>query len=76
MAEYRVISGKDFIKAKPTGQIDLAESKKVLASIASITRPPADYEILLDIRDVNVNRGLNVKAFKNNNKLSIINYQS
>ena len=55
MAEYRVISGKDFIKAKPTGQIDLAESKKVLASIASITKPPADYEILLDIRDVNVN---------------------
>ncbi|MBW8015179.1 MAG: hypothetical protein FVQ82_03260 [Planctomycetes bacterium] len=55
MAEYRVISGKDFIKAKPTGQIDLQESKKVLASIASITKPPADYEILLDIRDVNHN---------------------
>ena len=56
MGEYRVISGKDFIKAKPTGQIDLQESKKVLASIAAITKPPADYEILLDIRDVNVNR--------------------
>ena len=53
MVEYRVISGKDFLRAKPTGEIDLEESKKILASIASITKPPADYEILLDIRQAN-----------------------
>ena len=53
MAEYRVISGKDFIKAKPTGQIYLEASKELLTSIASITTGPTDYEILLDIRDAN-----------------------
>ena len=56
MPEYRVISGKDFIKAKPNGDLDLEESKKLLTSIASITKPPADYEIMLDIRDVNINK--------------------
>jgi hypothetical protein len=55
MGEYRVISGKDFIKARPTGDVDLEGSKKILASIASVTVPPADYEILLDIREVNHN---------------------
>lgn len=53
MPEYRVISGKDFIKAKPSGDLDLEGSKKMLASIASVTKPPANYEIMLDIRDVN-----------------------
>jgi hypothetical protein len=53
MGEYRTITGKDFLKAKPSGEIDLEESKKMLASIALITKPPADYEILLDIRDIN-----------------------
>jgi hypothetical protein len=56
MAEYRVISGKDFIKAKPSGDLDLEGSKKMLASIASVTKPPANYEIMLDVRDVNSNK--------------------
>lgn len=54
MTEYRVISGKDFMKAKPTGQVDLEQSKKILSSITTVTSPPADYEILLDIRQVNI----------------------
>jgi hypothetical protein len=31
---YKIIQAKDFIKAKPTGEIDLNESKKVLGQIA------------------------------------------
>jgi hypothetical protein len=56
MGEYRTISGKDFFKAKPSGELDLEGSKKMLASIALITKPPADYEILLDFRETNYNK--------------------
>ena len=31
---YKIIKAKDFMKAKPTGEIDLDESKKVLNQIA------------------------------------------
>ena len=48
---YKVISAKDFLRAKPTGEIDLEYAKKMLAEIALISSPPADYEILLDVRD-------------------------
>jgi hypothetical protein len=48
--DYMIVSAKDFIKAKPSGEIDLEQSKKVLSEIATIAEPPADYEILLDIR--------------------------
>ncbi len=48
--DYMIVSAKDFIKAKPSGEIDLEQSKKILGEIATIAEPPADYEILLDIR--------------------------
>ena len=48
--DYKIISAKDFIKAKPSGEMDLEQSKKMLGKIATIAEPPADYEILLDIR--------------------------
>ncbi len=48
---YKLISAKDFIKAHPTGEPDLEQSKKILVELASIAEPPADYEILLDVRD-------------------------
>ena len=48
---YKVINAKDFLRAKPTGEIDLEYAKEVLTQIALISRPPADYEILFDIRD-------------------------
>ncbi len=47
----RIIRGGDFIKAKPTGEIDLERSKKLLGEIAEIAGSPAEYEILLDVRD-------------------------
>ena len=48
---YKLISAKDFIKAHPTGEPDLEQSKKILIELASIAEPPADYEILLDVRE-------------------------
>ena len=52
---YKIISAKDFIKAKPSGEIDLEQSKKVLVELASIAKPRADCEILLDVRQVYTN---------------------
>ena len=48
---YKIISAKDFIKANPTGEPDLEEAKRILIELVSIAQPPADYEILLDIRE-------------------------
>ena len=48
---YKLISAKDFIKAHPTGEPDLEQSKKILIELAAIAKPPADYEILLDVRE-------------------------
>jgi hypothetical protein len=47
---YKIIQAKDFIKARPTGGIDLDESKKVLGQIADMARVVGDCEILLDAR--------------------------
>lgn len=52
-ATYKIINAKDFIKANPSGKVDLAQSKQMLIELATIAEPPADYEILLDIREVN-----------------------
>ena len=48
---YKIITAKDFIKANPAGHPDLAEAKKVLIELLTIAQPPADYEILLDVRE-------------------------
>lgn len=50
---YKIINAKDFIKARPTGEVDLEQSKQILIELAAIAEPPADYEILLDIREAN-----------------------
>jgi hypothetical protein len=50
-AHYKIIHAKDFIKAKPTGEIDLEESKRVLGQIADMASLPGEYEILIDVRD-------------------------
>jgi proline racemase len=48
---YKIIQAKDFIKAKPTGEIDLKESKKVLGQIADLVEAVGDYEVLIDVRE-------------------------
>ena len=48
---YKIIQAKDFIKAKPTGEVDLEESKKILGEMAEIASLPGEYNILLDVRE-------------------------
>ena len=48
---YKIIQAKDFIKARPTGGIDLQESKKVLGQLAEMARMVKGCEILMDIRE-------------------------
>jgi hypothetical protein len=48
---YKIIMAKDFIKAKPTGGIDLKESKKVLGQLAEMAKLVENCEILIDVRE-------------------------
>jgi hypothetical protein len=48
---YKIIQAKDFIKARPTGGIDLEESKKVLGQVAEMVKLVGDCEILMDVRE-------------------------
>ena len=52
---YKIIQAKDFIKAKPTGEIDLDESKIVLGQVAQMEHLIGDHELLLDLREVHSN---------------------
>ena len=52
---YKLISAKDFIKVHRTGEPDLEQSKRLLIELASIAEPPADYDILLDLREAHGN---------------------
>jgi hypothetical protein len=53
MAEvmYKIIQAKDFVKAKPTGEIDLEQSKRILGDLADIAAMPEAFDILMDIRE-------------------------
>jgi hypothetical protein len=48
--QLRIIHATDFLKARPTGEIDLEHAKQVLTSLAAANRPPRDRDILLDLR--------------------------
>ena len=52
---YKIIQAKDFIKAKPAGETDLEESKKVLGQLAEMAKLVEDCEILLDVREAYCN---------------------
>jgi hypothetical protein len=49
--DYKIIQAKDFIKATPTGEVDLKESKKVLGQIAEMLGLVGTYELLVDVRE-------------------------
>jgi hypothetical protein len=49
---YKIIQAKDFLKAKPSGEIDLAQSKKILGDIADMAGTTGEYDILIDVREV------------------------
>jgi hypothetical protein len=47
---YKIISSNEFLKAKPSGEFDREESKKMLVEIVTFAESPVDYEMLLDVR--------------------------
>ncbi len=49
--EYKIISANEFLKAKPSGEFDHEESKKMLVEIATLIESPANCEVLLDFRE-------------------------
>ncbi len=48
---YKIICAKDFIRAKPTGEVDLEQSKIVISQLVEMASVTADYELLVDIRE-------------------------
>jgi hypothetical protein len=42
---YKIILAKDFIRAKPTGEMDLEQSKILIDQIFEIVNVTADYEL-------------------------------
>ena len=51
-AEIRIIEGKDFLRTTASGQYDWLETRELLQSIAAKNRPPADHDLLIDIRGI------------------------
>ena len=49
--KYKIIKANDFLKVKRTGETDIEKTRKMIARIASLAKPPADYEILIDARE-------------------------
>jgi hypothetical protein len=50
-AEIKFVKTKDFIKTTASGQLNLAESKNVLARLAILNSPDNIHDLLIDIRD-------------------------
>jgi hypothetical protein len=48
---YKIINAKDFLKARPTGELDLEQSKKILGDIADMAGSAGEYDILIDVRE-------------------------
>ena len=48
--QLRIIHANDFLRACPTGELDLERSRELLVTLAAANRPPADRDILLDLR--------------------------
>jgi hypothetical protein len=46
----RVIKVRDFLRADPTGEIDLETSRQALLTLASLNASPRQYDILMDTR--------------------------
>src|SRR3954454_13485833 len=46
----RVIRANEFLKTTATGELDLQRSKEILLKLAAVNKPPAQHDILLDVR--------------------------
>jgi hypothetical protein len=47
----KVIHARDFVCAKPDGQLNLEESEKLLRDIVGLAEPLEDFDILVDTRE-------------------------
>jgi len=48
--KLKIFQARDFIRATPEGQVNLAKSVQQLAEIAAATADLDDYEIMIDMR--------------------------
>ena len=46
----RIIHHKDFLETSPSGELDLDKSKQTLLKIASLNKPPHNYDVMIDLR--------------------------
>ncbi|MBW1783110.1 MAG: hypothetical protein JRL30_20500 [Deltaproteobacteria bacterium] len=49
-AKVKIVRARDFLQTTPEGDIDLAASLQMLTEVASARHPPANYDVLLDLR--------------------------
>lgn len=47
----RIISARDFVSAKPDGQLNLEESEQLLREVVSVSEPLEEFDILIDTRE-------------------------
>jgi len=47
----RIISARDFVSAKPDGQLNLEESEQLLREVVSVSEPLEEFDILVDTRE-------------------------
>jgi hypothetical protein len=47
----KVIHARDFVCAKPDGQLDLEESEKLLREVVGVSEPLEVFDILVDTRE-------------------------
>jgi hypothetical protein len=48
---YKIVLAKDFIRAKPTGELDLEQSKIMISQLVEMANLTPDYELLVDVRE-------------------------
>jgi hypothetical protein len=53
--DYKIISVADFLRAKPSGELDMEQSKKVFIDLAALSEHGTSHDILLDVREVYTN---------------------
>lgn len=51
-SDIRIIRAHEFIQATPEGKVDFDKAKKVLVDVALAGGPRADFDVILDVRNV------------------------
>lgn len=49
-AKLKIIRARDFMQSTQEGEVDFERSKKILVEVARAKRPPADFDVLIDLR--------------------------